>query len=69
MANGIPGPLFPEVRVLAKVGSILVHIEEGFGEDGHSFDLIAIKTLLNDPDVRHWIEGMRKLALVPVKRK
>jgi hypothetical protein len=59
----------PSIGLLAKLGSIIVHIEEGSGDDGHHLDLTAAKVLLADPEVAQWIEGMRANALVPVKRK
>lgn len=61
-------PLAPDVRTLAKIGSILIHIEEFFGSGSHHFDKTAIDSLMADGDVIGWIEGMRKLALLPVKR-
>lgn len=52
----------------AKLGSILVHVEEGASMNGHAFDWIATKPLLADPEVVAWLGELRKLALVPVKR-
>ena len=59
----------PPLSLLCKIGSIVVHVEEGAGEDGHAYDWAAIRSLLADREVQGWIEGMRKGALVPVKRR
>lgn len=59
----------PPVQLLAKLGSIIVHIEEGLGDDWHHFDLTATRSLLADREVQEWLESMRAKALVPVKRK
>jgi hypothetical protein len=61
-------PLNPDVRTLAKIGSILAHVEEFFGSGSHHFDKAAIDSLMADPDVIGWIEGMRRLALLPAPR-
>lgn len=53
----------------AKVGSILVHVEEGLSEDRHHFDWEAVKVLLAQSDVTAWIASLQKIALVPVKRR
>lgn len=62
-------PFKIEASLAAKVGSILVHVEEGRGTDGHHFDWTAVDTLLAQPDVREWIASLQKIALVPVKRR
>lgn len=61
-------PLNPDVHTLAKIGSILIHVEEFLGSGSHHFDKAAIDSLMADPDVIGWIEGMRKLALLPLSR-
>lgn len=61
-------PLFASAPLLCKLGSILVHVEEGTSADGHAFDVIALRSLMADPEVRAWLREMDKLALVPVKR-
>lgn len=66
--------LTPEPSLLAKLGSIVVHVEEAADCDaspvhGHLLDQVALGTLLDDPEVVEWIKHMRKLALIPVKRK
>jgi hypothetical protein len=61
-------PLRPSASVLCKVASAFVHVEEAAGGGGHVFDLIAVKQLAADPEVKAWMEGMRSLGLLPVKR-
>lgn len=60
--------LNPPARVLAKIGSIIVHMQEYGGEGGHPFDATAARSLLADPEVRQWIEAMDKMALLPKRR-
>lgn len=59
----------PPIRLLAKIGSILVHVEEGAGENGHHYDWAAVRSLLADREVQEWLDSMRAKALVPVKRR
>lgn len=61
-------PLKPEASLLCKLGSLLVHTEEGLSDKGHAFDIMAIRNLANDPEVQEWRKAMDKLALLPVKR-
>ena len=60
--------MHPRMAVLAKLSSIVVHVDEGLGLRGHSFDIAAVRVLINDPDVREWISAMGELGLAPVKR-
>lgn len=62
-------PFKLEASLAAKVGSILVHIEEATSDDGHPFDMEAVKALIRQPDVVAWIASLQKIALVPVKRR
>jgi hypothetical protein len=62
-------PLTPPVTVLIKLGSIAVHTDEYTGPDGHPYDLTVIKGLLDDPEIKEWIELMDKMAFLPKKRK
>jgi hypothetical protein len=64
----MPDPFKMEASLAAKVGSVLVHVDEFTSVDGHPFDMEAIKALLAQPDVVAWISSLQKLALVPVKR-
>lgn len=52
----------------AKLGSLVVHIEEFLSPQGDPFDADAIRGLLADPEVQTFVEALRALALVPVKR-
>lgn len=61
--------LNPPPAVLAKISSVIVHVDEMLSSDGHHFDRIALQNLLNDPDVQEWLKGMGEMALIPVKRK
>jgi len=61
-------PLNPTAGLLAKLGSILVHTSEGVSDGGHTFDWIAVDALIRDSEVQAWLDGMQRLALLPVKR-
>lgn len=61
-------PLKPSMSLLAKVGSIIVHVEEAMGSKQHRFDVMALQHGIEDAEVKSWLEQMRKLALVPEKR-
>lgn len=61
-------PQEPEFGLLVKLGSIVRHAEEAASDEGHPFDTIAVKTLLEDPDVVEWMAAMDRLGLLPVKR-
>lgn len=52
----------------AKIGSVLVHVEEALGPGGHVHDLDAVRGLLGDDEVQHFLDSLRALSLVPVKR-
>lgn len=58
----------PSISLLCKLGSIVVHVDEGCGEDSHVFDWVAIRNLISDPEVKEWLAGMGARALLPVKR-
>lgn len=60
--------LTPDLALLVKLGSILVHVDEGLSAKGHPFDLEAIKSLMDDPDVRRWLAVMDKAAFLPIRR-
>lgn len=60
-------PLQPSPALLAKLGSIAVHVEE-YSESGHSFDYQAAMSVVNDYEVQTWLKQMGALALLPVKR-
>jgi hypothetical protein len=56
----------PSLRLLVKLGSIAVHVDEMLSPKGHDFDRTAIKGLLNDAKVKEWIKAGG--AFLPVKR-
>ena len=58
--------LRPSVALLSKLGSIAVHADEFTSAGAHEYDRIAIRSLLDDPEVRQWIADMK--AFLPVKR-
>lgn len=57
-----------DMPTMAKVGSIIVHLEEARGAGGHPFDWTAADQLLADPEVQKWLGAMRKASLLPAKR-
>lgn len=61
--------LHPPPSLLAKVGSILTHIEEALSDDGHHYDWAAVRALIECEDVREWLDALGEMALVPVKRR
>jgi len=60
--------LKPIPSVLIKLGSIYIHTEEAMSREGHNFDIMALKQLLDDPELKEWIKQMDNLALIPKKR-
>jgi hypothetical protein len=64
-----PDPLKPSPALLCKLGSIVVHADEGTSSERHHFDLIALKELLFDQEVVAWLNAMDKLAMIPQKRR
>ena len=61
-------PMNPTSSLLAKLGSAIVHADEAMSENGVAEDEGAFRSLLRDPDVSEWIEGMNGMGLLPVKR-
>lgn len=60
--------LKPDVGLLIKLGSIIVHYEEYNSSNGHFLDLQTVESLMEEEDVKEWFEGMSKMALLPQKR-
>lgn len=71
----------PNIGLLIKLGSIIVHAEELLEQEEvkkffattplnmpSQFDRGAMEPLLADPQVREWIEKMSKQGFLPVKR-
>jgi hypothetical protein len=59
-------PLDPSINLLCKLGSIAVHVEESLSKKGHALDVIAVKSLLDDAEVKQWIKDMG--VYMPLKR-
>lgn len=51
-----------------KLASLLVHLDEVTGPDPHAFDVVALRGLLGDVEVRAWMERLSRDGLLPVKR-
>lgn len=64
MAN----PLNPSPAILAKLASLFVHSEESRSEQGHTMDVLAISSILADPELNLWVESMKARGLVPARR-
>jgi hypothetical protein len=60
-------PLKPNLTLLCKLGSIIVHADEAMSDSGHQFDILAAKSTLNDPEVQQWIKDMG--VYLPKKRR
>jgi hypothetical protein len=60
--------LKPQVSLLCKLGSIAIHAEEMLAPGRHQFDVAAMRTLLDDEEVKKWIAGMDLMAFLPKKR-
>lgn len=61
--------LDPSVSLLCKLGSIATHAQELTSPGGHVFDRIALKSLLDDPEVKEWMAEMDSAAMLPKIRK
>lgn len=59
-------PLRPELGLLVKIGSVVVHVEEMLSSKGHAVDRDALGTLLEDKEVKQWIKDMG--VFLPLKR-
>jgi len=60
--------LKPNTKILSRLGSLFVHVKVGLSKEGHPFDMLAIGTIIDDPEVKQWIKEMDKLALIPKER-
>ena len=54
------------VTLACKLASVVVHADEGLSDLGHHFDLVALRQLIDDPEVKEWLKELG--PLVPVKR-
>lgn len=64
----MPDPLKPSPALLAKLGSIFVHVVELLSDDGHAFDRVALNTVVQDEEVKEWLAAMQAMAMVPLRR-
>lgn len=60
--------LKPSASLLSKLGSIIGHMVEGVSTTGHAVDITTALSGLQDPEVADWLQGMRDLALIPLRR-
>lgn len=60
--------LSPSPQLLCKLGSIAIHARELASPNGHDFDRIALESLLEDADVKAWVDEMDAAALLPRER-
>jgi phospholipid N-methyltransferase len=58
--------LKPSLSLLCILGSIAVHMEEAMSSKGHPLDIVAMKSALDNPELRQWIKDMG--VYMPVKR-
>lgn len=50
------------VPLAAKLAAVVVHAEEMLSPQGHAFDRMALKTVIEDPAVQAWIKSCGALA-------
>lgn len=55
--------IFPSLSLQAKLGSLTVHVEEFFSL-GHPYDVAAIKSILDDEEVKQWLARIRQLGIM-----
>ena len=58
------GAPIPSLSVAVKLGSIAVHVEEMLSPTRHRYDVSALSTILEDAELRAWLDEMGKLALL-----
>jgi hypothetical protein len=58
----------PPIGLLCKLGSIVVHVDEGCGEGGHAFDWSAVGSLIADREVQDWLASMDAKGFLPKRR-
>jgi len=56
-----------DLALASKLASVVVHADELLSDDGHRFDLEALRQVVNDPAVAAWVKSLGPLA--PVKRR
>ncbi len=71
---GRESALAPTAAILARLASIVGHVQEAITPDIPAASLaslesaLALHALLSDPALIRWTEGMRALSLMPAKR-
>lgn len=60
--------LQPSPGLLCKLASIAVHADEMLSSNGHEFDVVALKSAMDDAEVTEWLRSMTSSGMAPVKR-
>jgi hypothetical protein len=60
--------LKPTPGLLCKIVSVIVHADELREPGAHEFDKVALEKVLDDPEVKEWVEAMTKAGFAPIKR-
>jgi len=61
-------PLMPNPTLLIKLGSIIVHYKEFCSPTGNVIDKETVDAMLQQTDVKEWMEEMDRMALLPKER-
>jgi hypothetical protein len=61
-------PLKPSPALLAKLASVIYHLEE-YLDTGHPFDKAAAVSAREDAEVENWFGEMASMGMTPVKRE
>ena len=62
----LPAQFPTSIILLAKLAAIAIHADEMSSPSGQAFDHAALRSLLDDPEVKSWVNSMS--AYLPVKR-
>lgn len=57
----------PGGTILIKLASLVVHADEATSPGGHAFDATAIRSIVDDPEVKGWLDTIEPV-LLPQKR-
>ncbi len=60
--------LAPSIQLLSKLGGIVAHFDRFVSSFGVAFDRGVMEQLVNDPEVKTWLEQMAAMSLLPAKR-
>lgn len=58
----------PPLGLLCKLGSIVVHVDEGSSDAGHAYDWTAARSLIADREVQEWLTAMDAKGFLPKRR-